>query len=544
MSKEYRLATASIENLYKIFTVPEQENSTLATIDQSIAENLSGFLREHVVASDATLDDIERDFAQAKIPEVPLFVSDYSEFLLDKLVSQSVHTAAPGFIGHMTTPLPYFMLPLARIMIALNQNPVKIETSKAFTPMERQVLGMLHHLIYSRSDEFYQRTLHDSELALGSFCSGGTISNITALWVARNRLFPATENFQGLAQEGLAAALQHADLKRLVLLVSERGHYSLGKAADTLGIGRNNLISIPTDANYKVDVTELARQCKELKNSGAGIVALVGVAGATETGIVDPLNAMADVAEEYGAHFHVDAAWGGPTLLSSNQRSTLAGIERADSVTIDAHKQMYVPMGAGMTLFKDPEVLTSIQHHAEYILRAGSKDLGRYTLEGSRPGISMLVHAAFHIIGREGYELLIDQNFARAREFAALIEAHEDFELTTQPELNILTYRYVPAAVQQLLRDSTPDKQNRINALLDRGVAFIQKVQRARGSTFVSRTRFENHQYQRTPLSVFRAVIANPMTQTATLQQVLDEQLEIANSKQVKSIIEEIDKLS
>ncbi|MCP6623535.1 pyridoxal-dependent decarboxylase, partial [Klebsiella pneumoniae] len=83
-------------------------------------------------------------------------------------------------------------------------------------------------------------------------------------------------------------------------------------------------------------------------------------------------------------------------------------IERADSVTIDGHKQLYVPMGAGMVVFKDPTALSAIEHHANYILRHGSKDLGSHTLEGSRPGKAMLVHAGFSIIGRKGYELLID----------------------------------------------------------------------------------------------------------------------------------------
>ena len=124
-----------MENIYRIFTVPEAPDSTLGRVDQAISDNLMGFLQEHIVAVERDLDEIEGDFSQSRIPEDPTFVSDYTEFLKEKLVSQSVHTASPGFIGHMTSALPYFMLPLSRILTALNQNLVKVETSRAFTPM-------------------------------------------------------------------------------------------------------------------------------------------------------------------------------------------------------------------------------------------------------------------------------------------------------------------------------------------------------------------------------------------------------------------------
>jgi len=198
---------------------------------------------------------------------------------------------------------------------------------------------------------------------------------------------------------------------------------------------------------------------------------------------------MADFTQELGCHFHVDAAWGGPTLFSDRYRSLLAGIERADSVTIDAHKQLYVPMGAGMVVFKDPVALSAIEHHANYILRHGSKDLGSHTLEGSRPGMSMLVHAGFSIIGRKGYELLIDMGIERAKTFADMIRSHPDFELTSEPELNILTYRYCPFAVQQVLDAATTQQRADINALLDQVSQLLQKHQREAGKTFVSRTR-------------------------------------------------------
>src|SRR5512133_2602534 len=209
MPRSRDAARANLENLYRIFTVPEAPDSTLGAIDQAIAGDVAGFLQTHIVAIERNLEEIEANFSTTAIPEDPTYVSEYTEFVKENLVAQSVHTAAPSFIGHMTSALPYFMLPLSRIMTALNQNLVKVETSKAFTPMERQVLAMLHHLVYRRDDGFYRQWIHNSQHALGAFCSGGTIANVTALWVARNRLFAPAGNFRGIAQEGLAAALKH-----------------------------------------------------------------------------------------------------------------------------------------------------------------------------------------------------------------------------------------------------------------------------------------------------------------------------------------------
>jgi putative pyridoxal-dependent aspartate 1-decarboxylase len=523
-----RQATASEEALWRIFTVPEAPDSTLSIIEQNISQNLAGFLRESIVAVEKPLWQIERDFQAHQIPSEPKFVSDYAEQMMEKLVAHSVHTAAPSFIGHMTSALPYFVLPLSKMMVGLNQNLVKIETSKAFTPLERQVIGMMHHLVYGEGDSFYKKWMHSANHSLGAFCSGGTIANITALWIARNRLLKADGDFKGVAKEGLFRAMKYYGYEGLAILVSERGHYSLGKAADILGIGREFLVPVKTDANNKVQSDEMRRVSRELNDKNIKVMAIVGVAGTTETGNVDPLNDLADLAAELGCHFHVDAAWGGATLLSDKYRHLLSGIERADSVTIDAHKQMYVPMGAGMVVFKHPSSAHAIEHHAEYILRKGSKDLGSQTLEGSRPGMAMLVHACLQVIGRQGYEILINRSLDKARYFAGLIKDHAEFELITEPELCLLTYRYVPAEVQRAMAVASAEKLHKFNELLNGLTRFIQKTQREEGRSFVSRTRIKPERYQRQDTVVFRVVLANPLTTDQILFDVLEEQQQIA----------------
>ncbi|WP_119394379.1 pyridoxal-dependent aspartate 1-decarboxylase PanP [Salinibius halmophilus] len=523
-----RTAVASQESLERIFTVPEGPDSTLRKIESEISQNLSGFLKENIAAIEKPLSEIEKDFQSAVIPEEPDFVSHYAQDILDKLIAHSVHTSAPSFIGHMTSALPYFILPLSKLMVGLNQNLVKIETSKAFTPLERQVLAMMHHLAYGESDKFYKRWMHSAQAALGTLCSGGTVANISALWIARNKLLAPNGDFAGINEEGLAAGLVHYGYKGLAVLVSERGHYSLSKTADLLGIGRKNIVPVATDSRDKVDVNAMREKAQALAEQGIKVMAIVGVAGATETGSVDPLDKLAELAAELQCHFHVDAAWGGATLLSENYRGLLKGIEQADSITIDAHKQMYVPMGAGIVLFKDPTDVSAIEHHAEYILRRGSKDLGAHTLEGSRPGMAMIVHACMKIIGRKGYEILIDRSISRAKHFAKLIQQAPDFQLVSEPELCILTYRYVPAEVQLALLDADESTKACLRNLLNQFTANIQKRQRESGKSFVSRTRLTPDAYDNEATVVFRVVLANPLTTKQILQDILAEQREIA----------------
>ncbi len=517
-------AEATLETMRKIFTVPESEHSTLHRLDREISENLHGFLGSRIVAGDVAPANLEQDFLETRIPDDPMFVSEQVEFLLNKVVAQSVHTSSPSFIGHMTSALPYFMFPLAKIMMTLNQNVVKIETSKAFTPLERQVVGMLHRLVYEQDDEFYAQWTQSFTHSLGVFCSGGTIANVTALWAARNRRFAANAGFAGVAEAGLPAALRHAGLSDVAVLVSKRGHYSLGKAADLLGLGKRQMLAIPVTAEHSIDLGALHREIARLKAERIGILAIVGIAGATETGSVDPLSELADVAEEHGAHFHVDGAWGGPTLFSRRHRHLLRGIERADSVTLDAHKQLYVPVGAGMVVFKDVQTLSAVEHHADYVIRKGSRDIGKHTLEGTRTGMAMLVHSALRIIGRRGYELLIDLGIDKAAQFAATIEKAPDFELTSRPVLNLLTYRYVPPAARAILEGGSPQQRRAANEVLNELNESIQKEQRAGGKTFVSRTRLETAAHGGQVLTVLRVVLANPLTTPKILVDILEEQ--------------------
>ena len=511
-------ATASLKRLRHIFSMPLDRNAALLKIEAEISANLLEFLRHKIVAERIEPRELEIFFRDHSIPAAPLFVSEQAEFLLQTAVRHAVNTAAPKFIGHMTAPLPTFMLPLTKIMTALNQNMVKTETSKSFTPLERQVIAMLHHLVYRRAAQFYVRWMHDSNAALGVLCSGGTLANITALWAARNTLLAGKDGQAG-RDIGIGAALQQRDLQGLAVLVSRLGHYSLAKAVDLLGIGRAALIAVETDSRDRISCKALQAHLRQLKARKIGIVAIVGIAGSTETGSVDPLHDLADIAAAEGCHLHVDAAWGGPTLFSQRHRHLLRGIELADSVTLDAHKQLYAPMGAGLLLCREPTLLRDIEQQAAYIVRVGSRDQGKFTLDGSRPGMALLVHSALRVFGRKGFELLIDYGIAQANRFAALIEASTDFELITPPQLNVLTYRFHPAGLPAMDAVACTKLLNRLNISL-------QRKQRRRGASFVSRTTLHLPAHP-LPIVVLRVVLANPLTTSTHLQEILAEQTEI-----------------
>jgi glutamate decarboxylase len=254
---------------------------------------------------------------------------------------------------------------------------------------------------------------------------------------------------------------------------------------------------------------------------------------------------MASLATKFGVHFHVDGAWGAPTLFSDRHRSLLKGIELADSVVIDAHKQLYVPMGAGICLFKSEKALDSVETTAQYIIRRGSRDLGKHTLEGSRPGMAMLVHSGLKILGRKGYELLIDVGIGKASQFARMIQNTTDFEITTEPELNILTYRFIPESIRTVWSEFSEVERRKINELLSELTVNIQKTQRDRGKTFVSRTTFEIPSHNWQALTVFRVVLANPLTTRQIFVDVLEEQREIAQEElQKMHFFKEVSKVS
>jgi len=447
--------------------------------------------------------------------------------LAEHVVPHSVRTCSPRFIGHMTSALPYFVKLLGKLMVALNQNQVKLETSKALSFCERQALAIVHRLLFDFPEGFYAQHIQRRESTLGIITSGGTLANVTALLCARNFCLGPSNGFAGVEEEGLAEALDHYGYKGAAVIGSSLMHYSFEKAAGALGIGLRNIIKVPVDRDHRIELPALEQAIADCRARRERVIAVVGIVGTTETGAVDPLPEMAAMARKAGAHFHVDAAWGGPLMFSTSHRHKLAGIEEADSLTIDGHKQMYLPMGIGMVLFRNPHLAKVIEKQAQYVVRARSYDLGRRSLEGSRPGMALLLHAALNLLGRKGYEFLIDEAIRKTQYMADSLRARPEFEVLVEPAMNILTYRYIPEPWRE--RAAAGELTESDNRIINGFNERLQKIQRRAGRTFVSRTTLNTTRYGKAvPVVALRAVIANPLTGEPDIDYVLNHQLQIA----------------
>ncbi|MCK5837449.1 MAG: aminotransferase class V-fold PLP-dependent enzyme, partial [Desulfobacula sp.] len=520
---------ADWETLHRVFIRPEDESSraTLVKYMEQILFGLHDFLNQHVgVTEEISLIKLAEEYTDTKINKDPQKkLAAVIKDIIDEIAPRAVNVASPYFVGHMTSAIPFFMVHLKAITAALNQNMIKLETSKVLSVLEKQILAKMHRMIFNFDEPFYLEHVQNTETSLGVFTTGGTTANLTALWVARNKIFPPRGNFESLEKNGFFEAMKAHDIERTVVLVSKRGHYSLRKAGGILGFGNQNVIPIDVDDNRSIDLIKLESKIQELQATGkTKILAIIGIAGATETGIIDPLPKLADICETRGIHFHVDAAWGGPVLLSEKYCHLLKGIERADSVAIDCHKQFYMPMTSGMIYFKDPLAMDQIAYHSNYVNRPGSVDIGIKTLEGSREANSLILDSALKIMGSRGYALIIDHGIKTAGEFAEEIKKREIFELITDPELNIVTYRVVPPDLKSKLDKASGDKKEEITNLLNDINIKVQRKQREQGQSFVSRTRFILPGNGKTESVVLRCVIMSPLTDINILKEILDEQ--------------------
>jgi putative pyridoxal-dependent aspartate 1-decarboxylase len=514
------------ERVLELFAVSGQ----IAWAERAATTQLSGMIRDFLqaplISAQGEMDILKERFKESRISAKPSDVSSYLRYLAEVL-QHCVNVSSPRFIGHMTSALPYFAMPLAALMTAMNQNVVKVETSKALTLFERQAIATLHRLVYNFENSFYSKHIQERDSTLGIMTTGGTLANMTALWCARNACLGPRDGFAGVEEEGLPAALKYYGYDGAVMIGSNLMHYSVEKAAGLMGIGSAGLIKLRGDANYQVQPAALRRAIDECRGRNQRVMAIIGNAGTTDCGSIDPLAAMSEISHDNGIHFHVDAAWGGPLLFSDKHKGKLEGIEQADSVTIDGHKQLYLPIGIGVVLMRDPETARAIQKQARYIIRAQSSDLGRHAIEGSRPGTALFLHAALSILGREGYEFLIDEGIRKAQYLADLIRSRPQFELLTVPKMNIITYRFVPECWRTEESRSRMSKSDelRVNYFNEE----IQKFQLETGRSFVSRTTLENKQPGRdTPVVALRAVLANPLTTEADIEAALDEQLKIS----------------
>jgi len=260
-------------------------------------------------------------------------------------------------------------------------------------------------------------------LAGGSFTSGGTVSNVTALAAARERAVP------GSRQAGTPTGA--------VAYCSADAHYSIVRAIELLGIGSDNLRAVPIDEHRRMRPDALDELIRVDLAAGRTPIAVVGTAGTTLTGAIDPLEAIADICAEHGLWMHVDGAYGLPAASVMPER--FAGLERADSVTIDAHKWMFVPKACGIVMVRDEAALAAaFGHETSYI--PGSRNAVDVTLEYSRPLRALKLWLAFRVHGAAKFREAIQGNIDLARMLHAMA-AERGWEVGPDPDLSITLMR-------------------------------------------------------------------------------------------------------
>jgi aromatic-L-amino-acid decarboxylase len=272
----------------------------------------------------------------------------------------------------------------------------------------------------------------------GAFTSGGTISNMTALAAARERALP------GSRAAGLGGA-------RVAVYASAEVHYSITRAVELLGIGSDRLRNVPIDERHRMRADLLAEAIDRDVADGVSPIAVVATAGTTLTGAVDPVRAIADVCAERGVWLHVDGAYGLPAASVDPER--FEGVDRADSVSVDAHKWLYVPKACSVVLVREEGSLSKAFAHEQGYLPHQQHELHAVdiTLEYSRPLRALKLWLAFRAHGADQFREAIRRNLAEARLLHRHASARPDFEtFGAPPELSIVPIRHVPGDVVDL----------------------------------------------------------------------------------------------
>jgi aromatic-L-amino-acid decarboxylase len=233
---------------------------------------------------------------------------------------------------------------------------------------------------------------------------------------------------------------------------SVEAHYSVKRAVEVLGLGARSLRTVPVDAAHRMIPEELERALDADLADGATPVAVVASAGTTLTGAIDPIEPVADICTARGVWLHVDGAYGLPAAATRTHGDRFAGLDRADSASIDAHKWLYVPKACSVVLVRDPAALeAAFAHEAAYMPHEeGELHAVDQTLEYSRPFRGLKLWLAFHVHGAQAFREAIERNLAQAQLLVEEVRRHGDLELLMEPELSVVPFRHVPADVADL----------------------------------------------------------------------------------------------
>jgi aromatic-L-amino-acid/L-tryptophan decarboxylase len=422
--------------------------------------------------------ELARQFLATPAPESPVAPDDILGLFKDTIEPYPFGNGHPRFWGWVNSP-PAVMGVFADALAAA-MNPSCAGGNHAAIWLEREVLGWFRDL------------LGFPENSMGLLVSGGSMATMTGLAVARHLRSGVDVRADGLRNAP----------RPFAFYMSPEGHGCARKAIELLGFGSSSIRIIPTSADFRMDVDALERTIADDQSRDARPVAVVASAGTTNTGAIDDLDRIADLCQRHGVWLHVDAAYGGPAILSGEYAARLAPLARADSVALDPHKWMFVPVEAGLVMVRDGAAMRSAFSLVPPYLRTDGSSSGvggppwfsEYGFQQTRGFRALKVWMTMQEFGLSGMKEAIEDNLALAAYLAASVRNAPDFELMAPPGLSVVCFRY---------RDpSAPDEESEVTMnrrLLERlqlgGEAFVTSTELA--GRFVLRACIVNHRSNR-----------------------------------------------
>lgn len=410
--------------------------------------------------SGASIAELDRLFDEP-IPEIGRSPERVLEECRRTIFRHSMHMSHPRIFG-LFNPAPLPVAAFAELPAAfLNQSVDAWKAAPAATHLEMRLIRWMNDLI-----GFGPR-------AFGVFTSGGGVANAIALKMARDRALGP-----GSRRHGPPSRL----VGRLRVYASDQAHFSIPRSLDLLGLGEEALVRIPVDGRMKMRLDRLDEAMRRDRARRLVPMAVVATAGTTNTGNIDPLRATARVARAHRVHFHVDAAYGGAFLVSDRYRDRLAGIERADSVTVDPHKWLFQPFSLGGLFVRNGRALNqSFRIEPGYLKKEleaepDRLDFYHYSLEGSRPFRGLKLWFSLKCLGRRGLGRLVDRTMDVAVYLDQRVRSLDCFEPFHAPmECASVCFRYLPewargASPGAPERPAARDRLNRAQVLIQQAV--------------------------------------------------------------------------
>jgi len=350
---------------------------------------------------------------------------------LRKVIADSINVSHPRTAAHLHCPPLLTALAAEVVITALNQSMDSFDQAPIATILEQRLM------------QFLCRNVGLPSAGSGTMTAGGSQSNYMGLLLARDSLLRRRWNWN-TQKSGLPT-----QARKFRVLCSAVSHFTVEKSAAQLGLGTDSVMRIPVDSQFQMDLDALRRALQWLKKEDLFPMAIVGTAGTTDFGSIDPLEELADIAHDNDAWFHVDAAYGGALLFSSRHRNRLAGIDQADSVTVDFHKLFWQPISCGAFLLRFARDFDYIKMHADYLNpetleEEGVPNLVTTSLLTSRRFDALKLWLSLQSLGRKKLAAMIDRTIALAQHTARAIKKEARFELMSDPQFSTVVFRYLP----------------------------------------------------------------------------------------------------